>query len=242
MTLTVEQKQEIVSKHGRGTNDTGSAEVQVALLTARINELTEHLREHTQGSPLAPRPADAGRQAPPPAGLPPAHGSRSVPRADRRSRPAPMIEAGTPAPDFTLPDQDGNLVSLADLRGKTTVLVFYPMDFSPVCTDQLNVYQEVGDDLAGTGVDLYGVSVDSAFAHKAFQKHLGVSIPLLSDFHPKGEVARRLRRIHRGARPQPACAGADRARPRGRVVAPVALAAGDPGRQPDLRRARSAPA
>ena len=70
MTLTVEQKQEIVSKHGRGENDTGSAEVQVALLTARINELTEHLREHTQGPPLAPRAADAGGQAPPAARLP----------------------------------------------------------------------------------------------------------------------------------------------------------------------------
>ena len=54
-----------------------------------------------------------------------------------------MIQPGTPAPDLTLPDQDGNRVSLRDLRGQTTVLVFYPLDFSPVCTDQLNVYQEV---------------------------------------------------------------------------------------------------
>ncbi len=102
-----------------------------------------------------------------------------------------MIEAGTPAPDFSLSDQDGNTVSLADLRGKNTVLVFYPMDFSPVCTDQLNVYQEVLADLEAKGAQLYGVSVDSAFAHKAFQNHLGVSIPLLADFHPKGEVARK---------------------------------------------------
>ncbi len=102
-----------------------------------------------------------------------------------------MIEPGTPAPDFTLPDENGRPVSLEDLRGKTTVLVFYPQDFSPVCTDQLNVYQEVLPDLEERGVAMYGVSVDSSWAHKAFQSHIGVSIPLLSDFHPKGEVARR---------------------------------------------------
>ena len=80
------------------------------------------------------------------------------------------------------------------------MLVFYPMDFSPVCTDQLNVYQEVLGELEERGVKLLGVSVDSAFAHKAFQEHLGVSIPLLSDFHPKGEVARAYGVVHRGAR------------------------------------------
>ena len=101
-----------------------------------------------------------------------------------------MIEAGAPAPDFTLRDQDGNEVSLEDLKGQTTVLVFYPLDFSPVCTDQLNVYQEVLPELEARGVKLYGVSVDSAFCHKAFQDHLGITIPLLADFHPKGEVAR----------------------------------------------------
>jgi len=102
-----------------------------------------------------------------------------------------MIEPGSPAPDFTLPDQDGDEVSLRDFRGQTVVLVFYPADFSPVCTDQLNVYHEVLSDLEGQGVKLWGVSVDGAFCHKAFQEHLGISVPLLSDFHPKGEIARR---------------------------------------------------
>jgi peroxiredoxin (alkyl hydroperoxide reductase subunit C) len=102
-----------------------------------------------------------------------------------------MIEPGSEAPDFALPDQDGNIVKLEDLRAQTTVLVFYPMDVSPVCTDQLNVYQEVLADLEAQGVRLYGVSVDSAYAHKAFQEKLGISIPLLADFHPKGEVSRR---------------------------------------------------
>ena len=102
-----------------------------------------------------------------------------------------MIAPGEKAPDFSLPDQDGNTVSLADLRGQTSVLVFYPMDWSPVCTDQLNVYQEVLGDLEEKGAKLYGISVDSAFSHKAFQQHLGIAIPLLSDFHPKGEVSRK---------------------------------------------------
>ncbi|CAN5583572.1 redoxin domain-containing protein [soil metagenome] len=101
-----------------------------------------------------------------------------------------MIEPGTRAPDFTLPDQDGNEVSLADLEGQTSVLVFYPLDFSPTCTDQLNVYQEVLPELESGGAKLYGISVDSAFAHKAFQEQLGVTFPLLADFNPKGEVAR----------------------------------------------------
>jgi peroxiredoxin len=102
-----------------------------------------------------------------------------------------MIEPGTPAPDFKLRDQDGEKVTLESLRGQTTVLVFYPLDFSPVCTDQLNVYQEVLGELEAAGAKLYGVSVDSAFSHKAFQERLGITIPLLADFHPKGEVARR---------------------------------------------------
>ena len=102
-----------------------------------------------------------------------------------------MIEPGSPAPDFTLPDQDGNKVSLADFRGRTVVLVFYPSDFSPVCTDQLNVYQEVLGELEHAGATMVGISVDGAYCHKAFREHLGVSIPLLADFHPKGDVARR---------------------------------------------------
>jgi peroxiredoxin len=102
-----------------------------------------------------------------------------------------MIEPGTPAPDFTLPDQDGNEVSLGDFGGRRVVLVFYPADFSPVCTDQLNVYQEVLPQLEELGAALVGISVDGAFCHKAFGQHLGLTIPLLADFHPKGEVAAR---------------------------------------------------
>ena len=102
-----------------------------------------------------------------------------------------MIEPGDPAPDFSLSDQDGRTVTLADLRGRHAVLAFYPLDFSPVCTDQLNVYQEVLADLEREGATLYGISVDSAFAHKAFRDRMGLTFPLLADFNPKGEVARR---------------------------------------------------
>jgi peroxiredoxin (alkyl hydroperoxide reductase subunit C) len=103
-----------------------------------------------------------------------------------------MIEPGAKAPDFNLPDQDGNEVSLGDLLadGRNLVLVFYPLDFSPVCTDQLNVYQEVLGDLEAAGARLVGVSVDSAYCHKAFRGDLRITIPLLADFEPKGAVAR----------------------------------------------------
>ena len=100
-----------------------------------------------------------------------------------------MIEAGAPAPDFTLVDQDGGHVSLADFRGRTVLLAFYPADFSPTCTDQLSVYQDRLGEFEERGVQVLGISVDGAFCHKAFQRHLSLTIPLLADFHPKGEVA-----------------------------------------------------
>ncbi|MGZ5338182.1 MAG: redoxin domain-containing protein [Thermoleophilaceae bacterium] len=101
-----------------------------------------------------------------------------------------MIEPGSAAPNFTLPDQDGKKISLADLRGQTVVLVFYPADFSPVCTDQLSVYQEVLGELEERGAKLLGISVDGAFCHKAFRDQINLTVPLLADFHPKGEVAK----------------------------------------------------
>jgi peroxiredoxin len=101
-----------------------------------------------------------------------------------------MIAAGEPAPDFTLRDQDGESVSLADFRGEKVLLVFYPLDFSPTCSDQLSLYQEVKPEIEAKGVKMIGISVDSGFAHKAFQDKLGIDTPLLADFEPKGEVSR----------------------------------------------------
>lgn len=101
-----------------------------------------------------------------------------------------MIAVGEPAPDFELRDQDGEDVSLSDFSGRRLLLVFYPLDFSPVCSDQLSVYQEVKPRLAEREVELVGISVDSSYAHRAFQEKLGIDTTLLSDFEPKGEVAR----------------------------------------------------
>jgi peroxiredoxin len=101
-----------------------------------------------------------------------------------------LIEAGTKAPDFSLPDHDGNQVSLSDLSGGKLVLAFYPLDFSPVCSDQLSLYQEVLGEIESRGATLAGISVDSSFCHHAFRKHRGLTMPLLSDFNPKGEVCR----------------------------------------------------
>ena len=100
-----------------------------------------------------------------------------------------MISVGEPAPDFTLPDQGGQEVSLSDFNGHRVLLVFYPLDFSPVCSDQLTLYRDIAPQLKEAGVTPLGISVDSAFAHKAFQDHLGIDTTLLADFEPKGAVA-----------------------------------------------------
>ncbi len=99
-----------------------------------------------------------------------------------------MIEPGTQAPAFTLPDQDGNEVSLSDFAGRKVLIAFYPLDFSSVCGDQMSIYQEVLGEIRERGADLIGISVDSSDAHRAFREHLNLKMPLLSDFHPKGET------------------------------------------------------
>lgn len=101
-----------------------------------------------------------------------------------------MIEPGAPAPDFALPDHRGRRVSLADFRGRTLILCFYPNDFSPVCSDQFSIYEGIVDRVRAQGAELVGVSTDGSWSHNAFRKHLGTGITLLSDFHPKGEVSR----------------------------------------------------
>src|SRR5205085_4789017 len=113
-----------------------------------------------------------------------------------------VIEPGTPAPEFTLRRADGSEFTRADLDGTTTVLVFYPFAFSPVCTDQLNLYEEVLEDFAAQGATLYGVSCDSTWAQRAFKEKLGVSIEQLSDFEPKGAACRTFGVLHDGGFPQ----------------------------------------
>jgi peroxiredoxin len=101
-----------------------------------------------------------------------------------------MIAVGATAPDFELLDQDGEKTSPADYRGRKLLLMFYPGDFSPVCSDQLSVYKDLSGELSAAGVELVGISVDSFFVHKAFRERLGIETRLLSDFEPKGDVAR----------------------------------------------------
>jgi peroxiredoxin len=101
-----------------------------------------------------------------------------------------LIEVGASAPDFELPDQDGEQVTLADFSGRKLLIVFYPGDFTPVCSDQLTVYQDLRGELDEAGVTMVGISVDSFFVHQAFREKLGLETRLLSDFEPKGQVAR----------------------------------------------------
>jgi peroxiredoxin (alkyl hydroperoxide reductase subunit C) len=101
-----------------------------------------------------------------------------------------VIAAGTPAPEFTLKRADGSDFTRADLDGRTTVLVFFPNAFSPVCTDQFQIYDEALPELAAQGAVLYGVSTDQTWSQSAFREQLGVSIEFLSDHEPKGAASR----------------------------------------------------
>lgn len=94
------------------------------------------------------------------------------------------------APDFTLPDANGNSVTLSDFRGKNIVLVFYPLDWSPACSDQLSLYQSELSEFEKLNAQIIGVSVDSLYSHGAWAAVRGITFPLLADFHPKGNVAR----------------------------------------------------
>jgi peroxiredoxin len=103
----------------------------------------------------------------------------------------PSADPGTPAPDFTLPDSTKQPISLHDYRGRLVVLVFYPADFSPVCGDQLALYNEILPLFDEHLAQILAISVDNVWCHQAFSDLRGLRFPLLSDFQPKGAVARR---------------------------------------------------
>ncbi len=113
-----------------------------------------------------------------------------------------VIAPGTPAPRFTLQRADGEGFTEADLLGQGTILVFYPFAFSPVCTDQLQLYEPLRTELADRGVQLYGVSCDSTWAQSAFKEKLGVRSEQLSDFEPKGAACAAFGVLHAGGFPQ----------------------------------------
>ena len=101
------------------------------------------------------------------------------------------LPVGSPAPDFSLPDANGKPVSLSEFRGKNVMLVFYPLDWSPACSDQLSVYQAELDEFKKYNTQVIAISVDSSYSHGAWAAVRDISFPLLSDFDPKGDVARR---------------------------------------------------
>ena len=101
-----------------------------------------------------------------------------------------MLQAGTPAPDFTLHVTPDQTLSLSELRGRPVILAFYPADWSPVCGDQMSLYNEVLPEFRRYHAELLGISVDGAWCHAAFAKDRKLHFPLLSDFEPKGDVAR----------------------------------------------------
>ena len=109
-----------------------------------------------------------------------------------------VLAAGSPAPEFSLAREDGSTFTKQDLLGATTVLVFYPFAFSPVCTDQLQLYEGALGELAARGVTLYGVSCDSTWSQKAFKDKLEVSSEQLSDFEPKGATCAAFGVLHAG--------------------------------------------
>ncbi|HEY3199444.1 MAG TPA: redoxin domain-containing protein [Actinomycetes bacterium] len=104
-----------------------------------------------------------------------------------RAMPLPP---GTKAPDFELSSTPDQTVSLADFRGQPLILAFYPEDWSPVCSDQMALYQEVLPEFRKFNAELLGISVDGVWSHLAFAKDRNLHFPLLADFEPKGEVAR----------------------------------------------------
>ena len=101
-----------------------------------------------------------------------------------------MLLTGTIAPDFNLYSTPDQKVKLSELRNRKVILAFYPADWSPVCDDQMTLYNEMGKYFNKHDAQLIGISVDSRWSHLAFTEHNKFHFPLLSDFEPKGEVAR----------------------------------------------------
>ena len=102
---------------------------------------------------------------------------------------ATLLAAGTTAPDFTLHVTPDQKLALNELRGKPVILAFYPADWSPVCGDQVGLYNEILSEFHKFGAEILGISVDGVWCHEAFAKDRKLHFPLLADFEPKGAVA-----------------------------------------------------
>jgi mycoredoxin-dependent peroxiredoxin len=100
------------------------------------------------------------------------------------------VEVGSEAPDFTLRDENGQEFTLSSLRGRNAVLVFYPLAFSGICTKELHDLSDAAERYDAAGAEVIGISIDSPFVQKAFKRDEDLKAKLLSDFHPKGAVAK----------------------------------------------------
>jgi len=105
--------------------------------------------------------------------------------------PSSSAAVGQPAPEFKLHVTPDQTVALSQLRGRPVILVFYPADWSPVCGDQVSLYNELLSEFRAYGAEILGVSVDGVWCHAAFAQDRKLHFPLLADFEPKGDVARR---------------------------------------------------
>jgi peroxiredoxin (alkyl hydroperoxide reductase subunit C) len=112
------------------------------------------------------------------------------------------LRDGASVPQFSLKRAGDATFTEADLPGKTTVLVFYPFAFSPVCTDQLSLYDDLREEFTAKGATLYGVSCDSVWAQTAFKEQLRIELEQLSDFEPKGATCQAFGVYHPGGFPQ----------------------------------------
>ena len=113
-----------------------------------------------------------------------------TPEQPRNPTSGTILPAGTQAPTFNLKFTPDQSYSLPDFKGKPVVLAFYPADWSPVCGDQIALYNEMLDEFASYAAQLFGVSVDGEWCHKAFAENRRIHFPLLADFEPKGAVSR----------------------------------------------------
>jgi len=109
---------------------------------------------------------------------------------DSHARGAALLSPGDVAPDFTLNVTPDQTLSLSDLHGRPVILAFYPSDWSPVCGDQMALYNEILSEFRKFGAELLGISVDGPWCHRAFAEDRHLHFPLLADFEPKGKVAR----------------------------------------------------
>jgi peroxiredoxin len=151
----------------------------LSILNAMIQEVRHELVKNPASSPQA--------------------GDRAFEKVANLYKSAPGMEgpsenlglpAGIEAPDFTLKDASANDVTLSKFRGENVVLVFYPLDWSPACSDQLSLYQSELAEFAKQDAQVIGISVDSIYSHGAWAAVRGITFPLLADFNPHGEVSR----------------------------------------------------